>query len=604
MIDHVAVAILLITTGLKILLIPAYHSTDFEVHRNWLAITHSKPWQEWYTDEASPSEWTLDYPPLFAWMEYCLSHIAKFFDPAMLDVNNLNYASRETIRFQRYSVLFTEGLLLAVTWWVTRCWPACRRRLALFLVAANPGIIIVDHIHFQYNGILLGIFVLSIWTVASGFEILGAALFAALLCFKHIFLYAAPAFFVFLLRYYCRGSKQVAISRFISLGIVVLTIFLLSLGPFIFSAGQGVQLAQRMFPVSRGLLHAYWAPNFWALYAAADKLLAMILPCFEKFPFLVNLLPKLNAAAGTISSTKATLTGGLVGEASFTILLNISSSMTMLCVLCSMLPCLISTWRRPLAGRFARAAVHATLTAYMFGYHVHEKAILMPLIPLALLAAGGTDSEAPREFAFLSIVGTYSLFPLLIRNEEYGIKILLLVVYLSIGLPWLQDLEYWTELGRLTLYAAGKEQEEEEERRNGARGGGSKKSAASFPPSFSSRNSRYIVLFSSIESIYLWGLVPLELYCLVGHKLLFGQSNKLPFLPLLLTSVYCAAGNMYCWLKMTRRYCTELLGNTSDKKKKKKRSGKSAVQDQESSKGNVATARGRAGGGNVMLFQD
>lgn len=589
MIDRVAVAILLITTGLKILLIPAYHSTDFEVHRNWLAITHSKPWQEWYTDEASPSEWTLDYPPLFAWMEYFLSHIAKFFDPEMLNVDNFDYASRETIRFQRYSVIFTEGLLLAATWWVTRRWPACRRRLALFLVAANPGIIIVDHIHFQYNGNLLGIFVLSIWTVASGSELLGAALFASLLCFKHIFLYAAPAFFVFLLRYYCRGSIKVSVLRFISLGIVVLTILGVSLGPFIFLAGQGGQLAQRMFPVSRGLLHAYWAPNFWALYAAADKVLAIVLLRFGKISLLDNLLPK-TAVAGMISK-KATLTGGLVGEASFTILPNISSSMTMLCVLCSMLPCLITTWRRPLPGRFARAAVTTTLTAFMFGYHVHEKAILMPLIPFALLAAGGTDSEAPREFAFLSIIGTYSLFPLLIRNEEYGIKIMLLVVYLSVGLPWLQDPEYWTELGKLTLLNA-----EEEKKENGDGGVGSKNSA--LPPLTSPSRSRRAVLFTSLECLYLWGLIPLELYCLVGHKLLFGQSNKLPFLPLLLTSVYCAAGNMYCWLKMTGRYCAELVGNTSDKKKKnmgKKKADKgNAVQEQQSGKG-TAAASGRAG---------
>lgn len=66
------------------MMFPSYHSTDFEVHRNWLAITHRKPWDKWYFENTS--QWTLDYPPYFAYFEYVLSYPASYIDSSIVEV--------------------------------------------------------------------------------------------------------------------------------------------------------------------------------------------------------------------------------------------------------------------------------------------------------------------------------------------------------------------------------------------------------------------------------------------------------------------------------------------------------------------------------------
>ena len=128
----------------------------------------------------------------------------------------------------------------------------------------------MDSIHFQYNGMLNGILILAIDHLHQR-PLFSAILFSSLLCFKHIFIYLAPAWFFHLLTNYVLENSKIHIGRTIKLGFVVVLPLIFAFGPFL-ALGQARTLIERLFPFQRGLCHAYWAPNIWALYSFSDRL--------------------------------------------------------------------------------------------------------------------------------------------------------------------------------------------------------------------------------------------------------------------------------------------------------------------------------------------
>ncbi|XP_041835367.1 probable dolichyl pyrophosphate Glc1Man9GlcNAc2 alpha-1,3-glucosyltransferase isoform X2 [Melanotaenia boesemani] len=487
---------------LKCLFTNAYHSTDFEVHRNWLAITHSLPVSRWYYENRS--EWTLDYPPLFAWMEFGLSQVARHFDENMLQVENLNYVSPSTVLFQRLSVVFTDLVFIYAARECCRCvqGPKTSRDVLnrpSFILAVlllwNFGLLIVDHLHFQYNGFLFGFLLLSVAKHLQSHHLQGALLFSILFNLKHIYLYVAPAYGVYLLRSYCftqdntDGSvrwRSFSPLRLLVLGGIVTSVCVLSFGPFIVM-GQLPQVLSRLFPFKRGLCHAYWAPNIWALYNTLDKMLAML-------GVRLKLLEETELP-------RASMTGGLVQEFQHSVLPSISPSITLICTLISILPAVASIWWCPRGPRgFLRCLLLCALGSFMFGWHVHEKAILMAVLPLSILAV--ESREDAGIFLILTTAGHYSLFPLIFTPPELPIKVCLMLIFTIFSFSALKKLHS---------------------------GQGS--------------------LLHPLEVIYLLGLVAMAIACEVVFPLLPWQ-QKLPFLPLLATSVYCSLGICYSFLRL------------------------------------------------------
>ena len=504
-------ALFALAACVKLLLLHSYRSTDFEVHRGWMAITSSLPISQWYVD--ATSEWTLDYPPLFAWFEWLLALGAPLFDRGMLVVSATPYASPATILYQRLTVIATDAALLLGSHSLaaastTSSGRAERVAVAVSLTVLNAGLILVDHVHFQYNGVLIGILLLSCGALASGRERWAAAIFAVLLNMKHLFLFAAPLFFVQLLRRHVLGGPAErywppgmgALRRLLVLACLVLGVFALSLGPFAV-LGQLSQLGARLFPFGRGLTHAYWAPNAWALYTFADRLGAAVAK---------RLLGGGGGGLGGLSGASKVAGGGagggaggssgVVGETAMLLLPSVGAATTAALVLLAQSPVLIGTWRAPRRSAFAPAVAYCGLAAYCFGYHVHEKALLPPMLVLASLSPPPAGSAAAslhaRILLILGVAGHYCLLPLLHGPSEWALARLLSLAYLCAMLAVLRARLGTPELG-----------------------------------------------LRAWEALYLAGFVPLEAFCSAIHPLLLAP--RMPFLPLMATSVYCALGVLY-----------------------------------------------------------
>jgi alpha-1,3-glucosyltransferase len=166
---------------------------------------------------------------------------------------------------------------------------------------------------------------------------------------------------------------------------------------------------------------------------------------------------------------------------------------------------------------------------------VHEKAILLVIIPFSLIALN--DRRHLGAFRPLAVAGHVSLFPLLFTASEFPVKVAYTIFWLMAFLLAFDRLAPALVVSSLLssspLYPARSEKTI------------SPLTTLRLTIPHSSASPRYF-LFDRFSLLYTAIAVPLIAYCSQGHSLLFGARYE--FLPLMFISSYSAVGVVASWI--------------------------------------------------------
>ena len=363
---------------------------DFEAQRHWMEVTTALPLGHWYknTTENDLQYWGLDYPPLTAYVSYFFGLIGKAICPEVVEFyNSRGYEGVTGKIFMRSTVLICDILVfIPAAVMVYRLmlntlqdWKVIRDGQILFLTSCVlvPGLLLIDHGHFQYNGVCLGLALLGSLFVLKEHEILGSIFFCLSLNFKQMSLYYSPVFFFFLLRKcWGEGTINKKVLRLAKLGLTVISTFAVMWYPFCAyphpdetCISSMLQVLHRQFPFARGIFEDKVA-NIWY-------------------------------AASVVVDVRQFLSGPQL------VLCSLSLTLLLLAPTCWML------FTRPTnACGMMLALMNSSLAFFLASYQVHEKSILLALLPAAFLAP-----HSPLLVAWLQCLGCFTMFPLLQKDR-------------------------------------------------------------------------------------------------------------------------------------------------------------------------------------------
>ncbi|CEP63384.1 dolichyl-P-Glc:Man(9)GlcNAc(2)-PP-dolichol alpha-1,3-glucosyltransferase LALA0_S08e01200g [Lachancea lanzarotensis] len=363
---------------------------DFEAQRHWMEITTSIPVSQWYWYDLQ--YWGLDYPPLTAYHSYFFGKLGSLLDPHWFALGTSRGLETPDLKsYMRFTVILSEvalyipGVIYFTKWFgIKRKQSPIGTYIAAAAILFQPSLILIDHGHFQYNSVMLGLTVYAINNLLDGFYGPAAMCFVLSICFKQMALYYSPIFFAYLLSK-SLFSPSFNIPRFISVALSTVIAFSVLFAPlYVFGGVKNVlQSVHRIFPFARGIFEDKVA-NFWCVsnvfFKYAENFTQAELQKFSMYATAAGFIP------------------------SFTVMFFYPKK--------HLLP-------------FTLGA--CSMAFFLFSFQVHEKSILVPLLPITLLYCS-SDWNVLSMVSWINNVALFTLWPLLKKDGlslQYGVMMIL-----------------------------------------------------------------------------------------------------------------------------------------------------------------------------------
>ncbi|CAH8501146.1 unnamed protein product [Schistosoma mattheei] len=378
---------------------------DYEAQRHWMEITVNLPFAEWYINSTHNdlNYWGLDYPPVTAYHSWLMGKLANKIDRDWVQLyTSRGFESKEHKLFMRYTVLVADLLFFipSVLLYFYYVLPSIMNKSQISgfysacLTLTYPGLILIDHGHFQYNCVSLGLYLSGINFLLLEWDMLGSILFCLAIGYKQMELYhALPIFFFLLSNCIYKKSVRIGITHLARLSCVVfLTVFLI-FAPFLLTTDLNLsfQVVRRLFPFDRGIYEDK-VSNFWCATSP-----------------LVKWRSPLPTSSSTLSSTKLVW-------------------VSVLLVLTTCLPFCIVLLKKSKNQKFLISLALCALNFYLFSFQVHEKSILLVSIPALCLLP-----FYPISSFLFSICSTLSMWPLFKKDGLQLASLCLTCIHTILG---------------------------------------------------------------------------------------------------------------------------------------------------------------------------